>query len=56
MVILGIIIKNIETFKRNCKYSKTIADRLVSLIDLYDLSIIYQYLQYGLSVIDFYHW
>ena len=55
MTILEIIIKDIATFKKNCKYSKTIADRLISLIDLYDLSMIDQYLQHGLSVIDFYH-
>ena len=52
MTIWGIIIKNIATFKKNCKYSKTIVDRLVSLIDSYDLSVIDQFLQHGLSVID----
>ena len=53
MTIWGIIIKDIATFKKNCKYNKTIADRLVSLIDSYDLSVIDQILQHGLSVIDF---
>ena len=52
MTIWEIIIKNIATFKKNCKYSKTITDKLVSLIDSYDLLVIYQFLQYGLSVID----
>ena len=40
MPVRGIIIKNIATFKRNCKYNKTTAGRLVSLIDSYDLSVI----------------
>ena len=52
MTIWGIIIKNIATFKKNCKYSKTIANRLVSPIDLYDLSVIDQFLQHDLSVIN----
>ena len=52
MTIWGIIIKDIATFKKNYKYSKTIVDRLVSLIDSYDLSMIDQFLQYDLSVID----
>ena len=33
MTILATIIKDIATFKKNYKYSKTITDRLVSLID-----------------------
>ena len=33
MIILAIIIKDITTFLKDYKYSKTITDRLVSLID-----------------------
>ena len=33
MTILALIIKNIVTFLKNCKYKKTITDRLVSLKD-----------------------
>ena len=39
----------------SCKYNKIIADRLVWVIDSYGLSVIYQYLQYGLSMVEFYH-
>ena len=52
MVISRIIMKDIVIFKKNCKYSKTISNRLVSLIDLYDLLVIDQYLQHSISVID----
>ena len=52
MIIWELIIKDITTFLKNCKYSKTIADKLVSLIDSYDLSVIDQILQHDLSVID----
>ena len=43
MTIWEIIIKDIATFKKNCKYCKIIADRLVSLIDSYNLSVIDQF-------------
>ena len=52
MAIWEIIIKDITTFKKICKYSKTITGRLVSRIDSYDLSVIDQFLQHDLSVID----
>ena len=52
MTIWGIIIKDMTTLIFFCKYSKNIADRLVSLIDSYDLSVIDQFLQHDLSVID----
>ena len=33
MTILAIIIKDVTTFLKNCKYSKTITNRLVSFVD-----------------------
>ena len=44
MTILGIIIKDITILLKNCKYSTTIANRLVWLIGSYDLSVIDQFL------------
>ena len=45
MIIWEIIINDIITFNFFYKYSKTIADRLVPLVD--------QYLQHGISSIEF---